>query len=486
MKLYSFPVKESAPHDLFTALAPQPYSLFFDSADPGHELSRYSFIAYHPLEMIEAKNGVVSVTNKDQQLTFNGRGLDVLQSRLEVYGLDRESRPDLPPFQGGAAGFFGYDLARDIENLPVQAQDNGNVPDMAIGIYDQLFAYDHHKNKGWFLIHATSEEIAQSKYQHFLRLIKPHQPFASLPPTGGGQGGGAAEPKQWQTSHTRQQYEESVRRVIDYIYAGDIFQCNLSQRFETALPEGFDIWVHYLALRRVNAAPFACYMNFGAVKISSASPERFLFVEDRLVETRPIKGTQKRVPDEALDQLYRNTLENSEKDRAENTMIVDLMRNDLSKVCEDHSIKVPQLCQLESFARVHHLVSIVNGTLRADQSPAHLLRACFPGGSITGAPKVRAMEIIEELEQKRRGPYCGAIGYIGYNGTMDTSIAIRTLVYDGNTVSFNVGGGIVADSKPADEYDETMAKAEAIFNSFEISIEQEDVIARSVSNAAIQ
>jgi para-aminobenzoate synthetase component 1 len=208
-------------------------------------------------------------------------------------------------------------------------------------------------------------------------------------------------------------------------------------------------------------------MNFGNVQVASASPERFVLVRDRWVESRPIKGTQKRDQNEAVDRLHRSRLQNSAKDRAENMMIVDLLRNDLSKVCDDDSVEVPVLCQLESFAKVHHLVSVIEGTLNTHSGPADLLKACFPGGSITGAPKVRAMQIIEEMESKRRGPYCGTLGYIGYNGAMDTNIAIRTLVYEGGTVSFNVGGGIVADSIPAVEYEETLIKAEAIFNSFE-------------------
>lgn len=457
MKLYSFTVEEGQPHELFAPLSRHPYSLFFDSADPLHELANYSFIAFHPIETIESKNGVMTVTNREQQFSFEGNVFDILRDRLEVYGLDSDSRADLPPFQGGAAGFFGYDLMRGLEKIPPQAKDNPNMPDMAVGIYNQVFAHDHEKGKGWFITHADDDDSAALRFKHFQRLVNDAPAPAVY----------ENADSQWRSSHTRESYQDAVQKVIDYIQAGDIFQTNLSQRFEAVIPEGFDAYDHYLTLRKVNAAPFASFMNFGQVRIASASPERFLWVKDRQAETRPIKGTAPRQSEEGVDQFYRNALENSEKDRAENTMIVDLMRNDLSKVCEDHSIEVPQLCKLESFAKVHHLVSIVKGTLRADQSPVDLLQACFPGGSITGAPKVRAMEIIEELEQKRRGPYCGAMGYVGFDGTMDTNITIRTLVYDGQTVSFNVGGGIVADSKPAEEYDETMSKAEGIFNSFE-------------------
>ncbi|MCB9990932.1 MAG: aminodeoxychorismate synthase component I [Rhodospirillales bacterium] len=479
MKLYSFTFYDAAPHDLFAALARQPYSLFFDSADASHELNRYSFIAFQPIETIESKDGKITVTNREQQLSFFGNPFDALKDRLETYGLDRESKDEWPPFQGGAAGFFGYDLGRSLEKLPEFTRPHPDMPDMAVGIYDHVYAYDHQKEKGWFLIHAEDEQQAEARYQQFTQLTSP--PHPNPPPAGGRDekgwrsnaepypqlGGGDTDAGQWHASHSKDEYERAVQRVIDYIYAGDIFQANLSQRFEATLPAGFDAYSHYKTLRRVNAAPFAGFMNFGNVRIASASPERFLFCKDRKVETRPIKGTAKRDANDTVDRIYRNHLQNSAKDRAENMMIVDLLRNDLSKVCEDHSIEVPQLCKLESFAKVHHLVSIVKGTLRADQSPLDLLAGSFPGGSITGAPKVRAMEIIEELETVRRGPYCGAMGYIGYNGTMDTNIAIRTLVYDGNSVSFNAGGGIVADSNPSAEYEETLAKAEAIFGSFE-------------------
>ncbi|MEC7028742.1 MAG: anthranilate synthase component I family protein, partial [Pseudomonadota bacterium] len=225
--------------------------------------------------------------------------------------------------------------------------------------------------------------------------------------------------------------------------------------------------------REANPAPFGAFMNFGSIKLASASPERFINHYGRIAETRPIKGTIKRYADPEHDQDQKDMLASSDKDRAENVMIVDLLRTDLSKVCEDHSVRVTRLNHLESFAHVHHLVSTVEGVIRADKSAVSLLEACFPGGSITGAPKVRAMEIIEELEDTRRGPYCGSMGYIGFDGTMDTNIIIRTLVYNGNTVSLNVGGGITAASDPASEYMETLHKALGFFGG-DITIEKED------------
>ncbi len=255
-------------------------------------------------------------------------------------------------------------------------------------------------------------------------------------------------------------------RVIDYIHAGDIFQANLSQRFRAALPAGANPYAMYRRLRTVNAAPFAAFFNTGDCQILSSSPERFVKITGDQVEARPIKGTWPRGATPAEDAALAENLMTSEKDRAENVMIVDLLRNDISKVRRDHSVMVPELCSLESYARVHHLVSSVTGQLHPGTGAVDLLRACFPGGSITGAPKVRAMEIIAELELTHRGLYCGALGFIGYDGAMDSNIAIRTMALEDGAAVFQVGGGIVADSDPAGEYHETLAKAEALFAAF--------------------
>jgi para-aminobenzoate synthetase component I len=253
-----------------------------------------------------------------------------------------------------------------------------------------------------------------------------------------------------------------VARVVEYILAGDIFQANISQRFWGELPEGVDALALYRRLRRRNPAQFAALLDYGDITIASASPERFLSLDDGLVETRPIKGTRPRGDTPEEDARLAAELLGSEKDRAENVMIVDLLRNDLSRVCRDHSVLTPEICVLESYATVHHLVSTITGRLLPDSDAVDLLRATFPGGSITGAPKFRAMEIIAEIEPTRRGPYCGAIGWLGFDGSMDTSITIRTYCMKGRTVTFQAGGGITADSDPAAEYEETLAKARAL------------------------
>ncbi len=257
-------------------------------------------------------------------------------------------------------------------------------------------------------------------------------------------------------------YVHAFNRIKHYLKEGDCYQVNLAQRF-VADCEG-DPWTAYQTLRKLNAAPFSCYLNLPEVQILSSSPERFLKLTDGVVETKPIKGTRPRKPDYAEDQQQIKDLEASNKDRAENLMIVDLLRNDISKTCKNGSVKVPILFDVESYATVHHLVSTVTGILADDQHALDLLKSCFPGGSITGAPKIRAMEIIEELEPNRRGVYCGAIGYIGFNGNMDTNIAIRTLVHSENTIRFWAGGGIVNDSVAEDEYQESFDKAAAMLD----------------------
>jgi para-aminobenzoate synthetase component 1 len=274
-------------------------------------------------------------------------------------------------------------------------------------------------------------------------------------------GAGPAAEIGLRSSFTHRGYLDAVTRVREYIVAGDIFQANLSQRLEAPLEE--DPWHLYRRLREVNPAPFAAYLDFEGVSVASASPERFLRVSpDGRVETRPIKGTRPRGISPLHDAAIGQALQESEKDRAENLMIVDLLRNDLSRVCRPGTVRVPELFLLERYQTVHHLVSTVEGTLAQGRDALDLLAAAFPGGSITGAPKVRAMEIIAELEPSRRGIYCGSIGYLSVSGAMDTSIVIRTLVCGGGRVTCSVGGGIVADSDPESEYQETLDKARGL------------------------
>lgn len=416
---------------IFTALADKPYTLFLDSADLKHTDARYSFLAFDPVEII-----TMETCKTADPFTH-------IQNRINHWNeqLQPETHPNLPPFQGGAAGLFSYDLGRTIEDLPNTATPSP-CPDLAIGIYNKVIAIDHTAGQAWFITHG--EQCAPPETDS-----TPAETTAL----------------NWNAQFTATEYKSRIQKVIDYIHAGDIFQANLSQRFTANLPDGFKPAAHYLHLRNINPAPFSGYMNLGNTQISSASPERFLNVTNNNVHTKPIKGTAP-ITSNPQDLL------SSTKDRAENIMIVDLLRNDLSKTCKAESINVPKLCTLESFASVHHLVSTVTGTLQDGRTALDLLRASFPGGSITGAPKIRAQEIIEELEEQRRGAYCGSLGYIDFNGDMDTNILIRTLIYSNNEVTLNVGGGITANSKPRDEYQETLDKAEGLFNSFKEQLQK--------------
>ncbi len=440
----------------FLAVKHMPYSLLLDSSDRKHPNSRYSFVMCNPIETIEALEGSITVTNWEQKLSISGDPFSLLQSRIKSWVAETSHIPNMPPFQGGAAGLFGYDLGRYLEELPAIAASGGSAPDMAVGIYDQVLAHDHLLKKTYIFTHARNEEEARKKREFLVELFSKDIEMPQY----------KATKLNWSSNFDKKSYKAQVQKVIDYIHAGDIFQANLAQRFDAELPEDFDPFIHYLHMREVNPAPFSAYMNIGNIKIASTSPERFVTARNKNVETCPIKGTRPHVSDFTQDCAYKKELQASEKDRSENTMIVDLMRNDLSKVCEAHTVDVSGLCELETFASVHHLVSTIKAKLAHDKNALDLLRACFPGGSITGAPKIRAMEIIEELEPTRRTAYCGSIGYIGFDDCMDTNILIRTLVYEDDKVSLQTGGGIVAGSNPTEEYQETLDKAYAIFDSF--------------------
>ena len=459
----------------FTPCAADPFAIFLDSSLTADHRGRYSFIAADPILTLTSQNGHIRLGGQ----TFTGDPFAVLREQLAQYPL--APLPDLPPFQTGVAGYFGYDLCHHLERLPAPRHDDRLFPDLSLGFYDVVMAFDHHQQRAWIFSSGYPEREAarttraQARTKYFQsRITRSHAPtplrFASravvsnlLSPTSDLRPP-AALPA---SNFTRPAYEAAVQRVIDYIYAGDIYQANLSQRLQAALPDGDSPFALYQRLRRLNPAPCAAYLNFGEVVIASASPERFLQLREGWVETRPIKGTRPRGATPAEDDALARELLASEKDRAENVMIVDLLRNDLSRVCRDHSVTVPELCALESYATVHHLVSTVVGQLNPGASAVDLLRAAFPGGSVTGAPKIRAMEMIAELEPTRRGPYCGSVGYISFAGEMDTSITIRTYAIKNNLVTFQVGGGIVADSDPAMEYEETLTKAKALLAALE-------------------
>jgi para-aminobenzoate synthetase component 1 len=445
------------PIEVFSRLEKRPYAFWLDSAAGPLDTTRWSFLGAEPLAVMETWGGESSFISSDSIFTRERDPLDALASFLNHYAIPPQ--PELPPFIGGAVGWLSYDLARQWEKLPSIALNDTRLPDMKWAFYPTLYAYDHRNRRMWRI----SREDLKDMIHH------------------GGHGARGDTPLEWpekqtkrkrslcsfvekikENSLTKDAYFEALSKVKEYIAAGDIYQANLTQRF--VRPYCDDPAELYLRLREVNPAPFAAYLGFEDVHVMSASPERFLSYDatHRRVETRPIKGTRPRSPDPMEDRRRADELLHSEKDRAENLMIVDVHRNDLGRVCEIGSVTVPSLWGLESYATVHHLVSVVQGRLASDRTPFDLLRAAFPAGSITGAPKLRAMEIIEALEPVRRGIYTGSIGYIGWDGSMDLSVAIRTLVAQNGWVHYGVGGGIVADSDAEPEYQETLDKAKGL------------------------
>jgi len=443
------------PLELFAPFANDRHAVLLESAVIDGQRGRYSYIAVEPFQILSSKNGNIVLDERGLQ----GNPFHVLDEQLGRFNLSPVL--DLPPFQGGAVGYFGYELAQHLERVPMARHDEMQFPDLVIGFHDVVIAVDHQAQRAWIFSSgfsgadaANREQLAIEQLNHIVRRI---ESVATLP-----QPALASERVELQSNFTQPGYETAVERVINYILAGDIFQANLSQCLQASLPKGLTGLDLYRRLRKINPAPFAALIKSGDVEIVSASPERFLKLQHGQVETCPIKGTRPRGSTPQADEVLAAELLASEKDRAENVMIVDLLRNDLSRVCRDGSVDVPRLCELETFATVFHLVSTVTGELQPGKTAVDLLAACFPGGSITGAPKIRAMEIIAELEPTRRGPYCGSIGYIGFDGSMDTSITIRTYGIKDGMVTFQAGGGIVADSRPTDEYDETVAKARAL------------------------
>ncbi len=435
MRVVSVPFVD--PVAAFAPFAAEDWAMLLDSAGSG----RHAIIAARPAHTVASRGGAVLVDGRPVE----GDPFTVLAGLLAT--LPPASPPPPLPFAGGLLGLFGYELGRYLERAPGRAATDGT--ELAVGLYDAVAVFDLAAARAW-VVAARPEAAAKAEdLARLLAATRPLPPPAPLPPM---------RPRPDLDSDS---YLGRIARVIAYIRAGDVFQVNLTQRFAARRPAGlvpFDLYRH---LRAANPAPFAAFLQCGGgLAVASASPERFVAV-DRAgrIETRPIKGTRRRAADAAADAALAAELVACGKDRAENLMITDLLRNDIGRVAAIGSVAVPVLCGLESFATLHHLVSVVTGRLRPGLEPLDLLRACFPGGSITGAPKVRAMEIIDELEPAPRGAYCGAIGWIGADGAMDTSIVIRAVTITAGQVVVQAGGGIVAESDPAAELAEMLAKA---------------------------
>jgi len=455
-------IRYTEPSHVFAAVAEKPWSIFFDSANHAqtpHHTNRYSYIAYAPFQTLLLKDGIIAGMPTHESVDPFLR----LKQWLQKFSMQKI--PGLPPFQGGLAGYFAYDLCHYLENIPYAAHEDCQFPDLAVALYDSVISFDHQAKKAWLVATGFSEPDKEKQEQHarhclaeMLRVVEhsartsPHQPGSIKKDSA----------LDIHSNFSKENYLKLVEDAREYILAGDIFQVNVAQRFMAQLPAKQTPWSLYRVMRDMNPAPFAAFINLDRTVIASASPERFIALQQGHIETRPIKGTARRGNTAEEDTRFADQLLCSSKERSENVMIVDLMRNDLARVSMDDSVYVEKLCGLESYATVHHLVSVIKSKLRPDMDATDVLRATLPGGSVTGVPKVRAMQIIAELEPHRRGPYCGCIGFIGFNGDMDTSIVIRTYAIHDNIVTYHAGGAIVLHSDAELEYQESLQKARAL------------------------
>lgn len=456
------------PFELYEKIAsPSQPSFLLESGkgrttDPG-----YSFLGSGPVSIVSVPGLSRGPSEADP--------FEPLRQAIGKPGI--EQTPDAPPFFGGAVGYFSYDFVRRLESLHSLATDDLAVPDTQFAVYDLVTAVDHRTNRLQIMfcpsmerfLGETREKLYQegrdrlAEWEARLKGSEPRQEPLRL------------EPLSFTPGQTKEAYLDRVRRAQAYIAAGDIYQANLSHRFAAQISGSHLVGAErlryehalYRQLRTVNPSPFSGLMRFKDVSLISSSPERLVRLKGRRAETRPIAGTRPRGSDANDDQRLVGELLASQKERAEHVMLVDLERNDLGRVCEFGSVRVDEFMAVEQYSHVSHIVSNICGTLRTDATPFDLIRATFPGGTITGVPKIRCMEIIEELEPVRRGPYTGSFGYIGWNGDLDLNIVIRTLVLNGQNAYLQVGAGIVADSDPAKEYEETLHKAQAFFTSFQ-------------------
>lgn len=448
------------PLEAFCRFISQTNLFFLDSALPVKGISRYSFLGFNPFLIMKAKHGKITLTDKDGVLEIKGNPFEHLRELLHQFSFI--STKEFIPFQCGVVGYFSYDLCHFIERLPSKAAGDIGLPDMYLGFYDTIIFYDNFLEKCYVIgVNFGLDNTVKDRMEHIVTVLREKTDTVSQPEDCKRNSGISETALRF--NFTKELYMDAIRKIKEYIAAGDVYQVNLSQRIEahTDIPP----YELYKILRMVNPAPFSCYLAFDDVAVISSSPERFLNVHNRHVQTRPIKGTRPRGKDKETDEIMKQALLSSPKDDAELTMIIDLERNDLGRVCNYGSVQVVEKKILETYPTVHHLVSTIEGDLHERYDLTDLLKATFPGGSITGAPKIRAMQIIDELEPTKRSVYTGTIGYISFHGDADLSIAIRTFVMKDKTVYFQVGSGIVADSNEEEEYEETMHKAKALIDS---------------------
>lgn len=455
------------PISIYLKLVGEKEGFILESVEQGEHLGRYSFVGLHPCRRVTVHGQQCSVQDGERFYTENGNPFEVLRALM------REAKvadvPGLPRFYGGAVGYFGYDMVENLERFTSTIEDDTHLPDCCLMFPEIVVAVDHIKHVIQIIACVEVTGKPEDNYRHGLSLIQkakerlsqplPQRVKSSMPPV------------TVRSNRTKAEYMSMVEKAKEYIVAGDIFQVVLSQRLSTELrAEPFAL---YRALRSVNPSPYLYYLNFGEVKIVGSSPELLVKLENGIVETRPIAGSRKRGADSAEDEALKKELLADEKELAEHIMLVDLGRNDIGRVSQYGTVSTPSLLEVEKYSHIMHIVSSVQGKIQPDKDAIDALKACFPAGTLSGAPKVRAMEIIRELEGRKRGPYGGAVGYLGYSGNMDACITIRTFVINGKQVYVQAGAGIVADSVPEKEYEETLNKAGGLLKALKIVEEEE-------------
>ncbi len=457
-----------------------PGSFLLESIKGPEKIARYSFIGADPFMIFRAKNGVVEITSGDKKFRSRAHPLKMLKELLSGYRLNAPE--GIPPFAGGAAGIISYDFVRYLERLVLTAVDDLGIPDAHFMLVDTVAAFDHKLGKTYLVSCPAARQIVtgyekpdgnpglyydeargkiSSLYKRLTSGLSASSRMRHEPPASGKRG------IEIRHEMGKKDYMDMVRRAKEYIRAGDIFQANLSQRVAACIGDT-TAWHIYKLLSSINPSPFAAYMNMGDYWIASSSPERLVKVNSGIVETRPIAGTRPRGADPEGDRRMRNDLLLNEKERAEHLMLIDLERNDLGRISDYSSVEVDELMITEDYSHVIHIVSNIRGAISRGKDCFDAIRATFPGGTITGVPKVRCMEIIDELEPVARGPYTGSAGYISFTGAMDLNIIIRTFVIKDGTAYVQAGAGIVADSDPEREYYETLKKAEALIKTLGI------------------
>jgi para-aminobenzoate synthetase component I len=425
---------------LFKKYKNKPYFIYLDSSDTNSKWSQFSFMCFEPMFIIESHNGLTSKIKPTKTTKISGNPFDILNTNLKEFEINEET--DISPFIGGAVGYISYEATQYLpETIPSHIFENTKnaLPEIWFGFYNQVIVINKKTDQKWYI-------KTNFNTKKLLTDLFPPQKI---------------QPKNKPTSNfTKEDYLKTLKKTKDYIKEGDIYQANISHRFSTNLfCEPLEL---YQNLRAVSPAPYSAFLNCGNHQILSSSPELFINIENNKIITRPIKGTIAKTTNQAQNKKNIETLKNSEKDKAELTMIIDLERNDLGQICKYGTVSVPEYITLEEYSHVYHLVSTVKGTLKDNISSIDAIKPLLPGGSITGAPKIRAMEIISELETVSREIYTGCIGYIGFNRNASFNIAIRTIYTLDNQLHFHVGGGIVADSDPESEWEETLTKAAGI------------------------